>query len=100
MRLYKAVSTRYVLDGPGNRIPVGGEIVRTLPHWHWDLSDLVYRGYLVSVLVVERPGRDIDHPARTRAEIKERVEQYLYSPSGLSRPVLGRTLLYKAGYFG
>jgi hypothetical protein len=31
-------------------------------------------------------------PAPSRAGVKERVELYLYSPSGLSRPVLGWTL--------
>jgi len=34
------------------------------------------------------PGRGIDHPPPSRAEVKERVELYLYSPSGPSWPVL------------
>jgi hypothetical protein len=38
---------------------------------------------------VKRPGRDVDHPATSSAEVKERVELYLYSTSGPSRPVLG-----------
>jgi hypothetical protein len=41
---------------------------------------------------VKRPGRGVDHPTPSSAEVKERVEQYLYSPSGPSWPVLGRTL--------
>jgi hypothetical protein len=36
--------------------------------------------------------RGIDHPPPSNAEVKERVELYLYSPSGPSRPVLGWTL--------
>jgi hypothetical protein len=41
---------------------------------------------------VKRPGRGVDHPPSSSVEVKERVELYLYSPSGLSWPVLGRTL--------
>ena len=43
---------------------------------------------------VKRPGRDGDHPPPSSAEVKERVELYLYSPSGPSWPVLGRNLPY------
>jgi hypothetical protein len=35
---------------------------------------------------VKRPGRGVDHPPS--AEVKERVELYIYSPSGPSWPVL------------
>jgi hypothetical protein len=38
---------------------------------------------------VKRPGRSVDHPPPSSADVKERVELYLYSPSGLSWPVLG-----------
>ena len=38
---------------------------------------------------VKRPGRDVDHPRPSSAEVKERVELYLYSPFGPSWPVLG-----------
>ena len=31
---------------------------------------------------VKRPGRGVDHPPPSSAEVKERVELYLYSPSG------------------
>ena len=31
---------------------------------------------------VKRPGRDVDHPHPSSAEVKERVELYLYSRSG------------------
>jgi len=36
---------------------------------------------------VKRPGRGVDHPPPFSAEIKERVELYIYSPSGPSWPV-------------
>ena len=32
---------------------------------------------------VKRPGRGVDHPPPSSAEVKERVELYLYSPLGL-----------------
>jgi len=35
------------------------------------------------------PGRGVDLPPQSRAEVKERVELYLYSPSGPLWPVLG-----------
>ena len=38
---------------------------------------------------VKRPGRLVDHPPPSSAEVEGRVELYLYSPSGLSWPVLG-----------
>ena len=41
---------------------------------------------------VKRPGRGVDHPPPSSAEVKERVELYLYSPSGPSWPDLGWTL--------
>ena len=40
---------------------------------------------------VKRPGHGVDHPPRSSAEVRERVELYLYSPSGSSLPVVGRT---------
>jgi hypothetical protein len=41
---------------------------------------------------VKRPGRDVDQPSPSTAEVKVRVDLYLYSPSGPSWPVVGRTL--------
>ena len=35
------------------------------------------------------PGRGVGHPPTSIAEVKEGIELYLYSPSGLSLPVLG-----------
>jgi hypothetical protein len=37
----------------------------------------------------KRPGRGVDHPPPSGAEVKEGVELYFYSPSGFSWPVLG-----------
>ena len=41
---------------------------------------------------VKRPGRGADHPPSHSAEVKERVELYLYSTSGSSWPVQGEPL--------
>ena len=41
---------------------------------------------------VKRPGRGVDHPPPSIAEVKERVELYLYSTSGPSWLVIGWTL--------
>jgi hypothetical protein len=38
---------------------------------------------------VKRPGRGVDHPPPSSAEVNERVELYLYSPSGSSWLVIG-----------
>jgi hypothetical protein len=40
-------------------------------------------------LGVKRPRRGVDHPSPSSTEVKESVDMYLYSPSGLSWPVLG-----------
>jgi hypothetical protein len=42
---------------------------------------------------LKRPGRRDNHPPPSRVEVKERVELYLYSPSGPSWPVLEEILL-------
>jgi hypothetical protein len=41
---------------------------------------------------VKRPGLGVDLPPPSSAEVKERVELNLYSPSGPSRPVVGWNL--------
>jgi len=41
-----------------------------------------------SLLEVKRLGHGVDRPPPSSAEVKERVELYLYSPSGPSWPVV------------
>ena len=38
------IATRYGLDGPGDRIPVGGEIFHTRPDRPWGPPSLLYNG--------------------------------------------------------
>jgi len=46
-----------------------------------------------SFLGIKRPRPGVDHPLSS-AEVKERVQLYIYFPSGPSWPVLGCPLLY------
>ena len=70
----------------------GGEIFRTRPDWPRGPPSLLYNGYRVPSPGVKRPGRGVNHLHTSSAEVKERVELYLYSPSGPSWPVLGWAL--------
>jgi hypothetical protein len=58
--------------------PCGGEIFRTRPGRPWDPPSLLYNGYRVFFPRVNWPGRDVTHPL-SNAELKERVELYIYS---------------------
>ena len=82
------MATRYGMEGPGigfrwgryfphPSIPALGT---TQPPIKW-VPGLFSGG--------KRLGRGVDHPPPTSAEVKEKVELYLYSPSGTSWPVLG-----------
>jgi hypothetical protein len=85
------IATRYGLDGPGIESRWGRDFSQpsrpalrpTQPPIQW-----------VPGLFPGRPGRGVDHPPSSSTEVKERVELYLYSPSGPSWPVLGRTLTF------
>jgi len=68
--------------------PSGSEIFCTHPDRPWGLSSLLYNGYRV-IPGVKWPGRGVHHPPQYSVEVKERVELYLYSPSGPSLHVLG-----------
>jgi hypothetical protein len=67
-----------------------GKIFRTSPDRPWGPPSLKYQ---VTFPQVRRPGRGVNHPPTSSAEVKERVEPYLYSPSGASWPVLVLLLL-------
>jgi hypothetical protein len=75
----------------GDRIPLGGEICRTLPELPWGPPSHLNNGYLIF------PGGKAAGtwrwpPTPSSAEVKERVELYLYSTSGPSWPVTRWTL--------
>jgi hypothetical protein len=83
---------KFLRDGrSGDRIPVGARIsapVQTGPGAY----PASYTTGAGSLPGVKRPGRGVDHPPTSSAEVKERVQLHFYSPPGISRPVLGRTL--------
>ena len=77
----------YGLDGRGLN-PGMDEIFHTRPVQHWGPPSILYNWYLVF------PGGKADgvwrlSPTPSSAEVKERVELYIYGPSGPSCPVLG-----------
>ena len=84
------IATRYRLDGPGIE-----------SRWEAKFSAHVQTGtgahpasYTMgtgSFQGVKRPERGVDHPPTFKAEVEERVELYICSPSGPSWPVLGTT---------
>ena len=68
------------------------EIFRTRPDRPWGPTSLLYNGYRVFFLGVKRPGRGVNQTPSSSAEVKERVELYLYYSSESSEPVVGQTL--------
>ena len=71
-----------------DQIPVGARFsapVQTGP----DAHPASYTVGTRSFLGVKQPGCGIDHPPPSSAEVKERVQLYLCSPSVPSWPVLG-----------
>jgi hypothetical protein len=99
LTVWAGIATCYGLDGLGIESRWGRDFLHpsrpalgpTQPPIQW-VPGLFPGGKKVSFLGVKRPGRGVDHPPSSTAGIKERVELYLYSPSGPSWPVLGRTL--------
>jgi hypothetical protein len=85
------IATRYGLYDLGIESR-WGKIFRTCPYRPWGPPRLLYNGYRVSFPAIKRPGRALNHPPPSTAEVKERVQLYLPFPSGPSWLVLGRIL--------
>ena len=84
------IATRYGLDNPGIETRCGRDFLHpSRPALGPTSSYTMGIGSLSRG--VKRPGRGVDHPLPCCAEVNERVEPYLYSPSGSSWPVLGTT---------
>jgi len=82
------IATHYGLDDPGDHIPLrGGGIFHTLPDRPCGPSRLLSNGYWVFFWGVKWAGCGVDHLPPYSAEVIERVELYLCSPSGPSWPV-------------
>ena len=85
------IATRCRLDGLGIESRWGARLsapVQNGPGAH----PASYTMDTGSFPTVKWPGRGVNHPPPSSTEVKERVELYLYSPSGPSWPVLGQTL--------
>jgi hypothetical protein len=78
-----SIVTRYGLDGAGIESRWGRDFQ------HPSRPALALTMGTGSFLGVKWLGCGIDHPPASTAEVKERVEQYLYSPSGSLWPVPG-----------
>jgi len=76
------IATRYGLDGPGTESRWG----RDFPHLSRPALGPTRRP-IRSVPCFS--GRGVDHQPPFSAEVKEKVELYLYSPFGPLWPVLG-----------
>ena len=82
------IATCYGLDGPGIETRWGARFstpIQTSPGAH-PASRTVGTG---SFQGVKRPGRGADHPPASKHWGHEKVELYLYSPSGPQWPVVG-----------
>ena len=79
------LATCYELDGPGIESR-WGEIFRTRLDRFWGPPIFLYNGYRVF------PAGKVTGATPSSAEVKERVELYLYSTFGPSWGVLGRAL--------
>ena len=69
--------------------PGGGEIFCTCSDQLLGPPSLLYSGYRVSFVGAKWQGCGVDHPHTSTIEVKERVELYLYSPSGPTWPKVG-----------
>ena len=82
-------ATRYGLDGPGIESQWGRDFQHTSrpalgptqPPVQW-------------VPGLSQPGCGADHPPQSKCRGHERVGLYLYSPSGPSSPVIGKTFTF------
>ena len=87
------IATRYGLDGPGIESRWGPRFSapgQTGPGAH-PASYIMGTG---SFPGVKRPGRGVDYPPPSNVEVEGRVELYIYSPSGPSWPVIGKSFTF------
>jgi len=88
------IHPHYGLDGPGIKSRGRGARFSAPVQTGPGALPAFYATGACSFPGVKRPGRGVDHPSISSAEVKERVEVYLYSPSGPSWSVLGQNLTF------
>ena len=86
---YNELATGWTFQGSNHG---GGDIFWRPSDRSWGPPSLLYNEYQASFLGTKRPGRGVDHPPLSGAEVKERVELYLYFLCGHLWPALGRNL--------
>jgi hypothetical protein len=92
------METHYGAGRSGDRIPVVtrfSALVLTGPGNH----SASYTMGTGSFPGLKRPGRGVDHLPTSTIEVKQRIELYLYSPSGSSWPVLRVKFTSYSGIF-
>ena len=77
--------------------PGGAEISHSHPDQHWGLPNVLYNGDQVSFPEEKVPGHGVEHPPPSSAKVKKRVELYIYSISGPSRPLVGWNIIMWSG---
>ena len=83
------IATRYWLDGPGIESRWWQDFLHPFrPALGPIPSSLLYNGFRVFP-GGKAAGCGVDHPPLSSAEVKERVELYIYSHFGPSWPVIG-----------
>ena len=86
------IATRYGLDGPGIDSRWGRDFPQpSRPALGPTMGTGSFPG-------VKRPERGADHPPPSKCQGHEGVELYLYSPSGPSWPITGRTFTFTFRY--
>ena len=82
------ITTRYGLDCPGIESPWRRDFLHPSRPALEPTQPPITMG-TGSFPGLKRPGRGVDHPPPSSAEVEGRVELYLYSLSGSSWPVIG-----------
>jgi len=81
-------ATRYRMEGPGIEFRWEARFSAPVQAGH-EAHPASYTMGTGSFRGVKWLGSGVEHQTTSSAEVKERVELYLYSPSGPSWPVLG-----------
>ena len=82
-RTNDGTATGYGLDGPV-----------IVSRWGWNFPQPSRPSLGPTQPLIRWVPDSLNHPPRSSAEVKERIELYFYFPSGPSRPVLGRNVTF------
>jgi len=77
------IATHDELDGPGLESRLGRNFLSTRQARPWGPPSLSYNKYRLSFTAEKRPGRGVDYPPSSSAEVTGRSDLYLHSPVNL-----------------